>query len=154
MSRLFILRHGEAENYAASGLDSDRNLTERGRAQVNRVLSRTAAQTVGITLIIASPYRRTQQTAERVKVQFPNAEYQTWQELIPESNPQLLCEKLQTLSQNKVLMVSHQPLVGTLVNGLCGCEYGRHPMDTASFAGLEVDVFAAGMAELLWLEHA
>jgi len=157
MPQLFILRHGEAENYSSSGRDSDRALTAHGRAQVQSVLADTAALTLGVELVLASPYLRAQQTAEYVKASYPNAEFQTWDALVPESDPAYLCqrlnEKLLDRPNSNIVLVSHQPLVGTLLNELSGSINGQYPMDTASFAGLRLELCEKGLAELLWLKH-
>lgn len=153
--KLYVLRHGEAEFLAlGSRLDSDRRLTTHGRIEVASVLQAGADQIDGVDLIVASPYLRTQQTAEYVRAAYPAAEFQTWPELVPEADLLLLSEKLQSVAHDRVLLVSHQPLVGTLLSWLCGHEPGRYPMNTASFACLEVEYPAAGLAQCLWLRHA
>tara|TARA_B100000809_G_scaffold256093_1_gene295568 strand:+ start:588 stop:1055 length:468 start_codon:yes stop_codon:yes gene_type:complete len=151
---LLVLRHGQAENYADSGLDCDRCLTDFGRFQVESAVAYMQAQGQQPELILVSPYLRTQQTAAYAQAVFPTAACATWDALTPESDLMLLTEKLQLLTQENVLLVSHQPLVGALLSHLCGQSYGRYPMDTASLACLQSDLWVAGLAELNWLRHA
>ena len=151
---LLVLRHGQAENFAPSGLDYDRCLTDFGRAQVESAVAYMQAQGQQPELIIVSPYLRTQQTAAYAQIAFPEAACVTWNALTPESNLLSLTAELQQLTQEKVLLVSHQPLVGALLSHLCGQPYGRYPMDTASLACLQSDLWVAGLAELSWLRHA
>ena len=153
--RLYVLRHGQAEFRAPGSYDDcDRRLTDRGRGEVAAMLEQNSAAIEGVDLILASPYVRTQQTAEYVCDNYTGAAFETWPELVPEADILLLAERLQSLSAQRVLLVSHQPLVGMLISWLCGHESGRYPMDTASLAALQVEHLAGGLSECLWLRHA
>ncbi|WP_271043748.1 phosphohistidine phosphatase SixA [Pseudomonas sp. VB3] len=142
--KLWVLRHGEAESHAPS--DAQRNLTERGREEVLH----SAAHLIGqpISAIIASPYVRAQQTAQLVREALgfvPEIRTVSW--LTPDGNPLQVLEKLDT--DDNVLLVSHQPLVGNLISFL---QYGHQrqpqPMHTASLAELEGDFPLAGLMSL------
>lgn len=61
--RLYICRHGKAHPDSATGRDFDRELNERGRAQVDYLAQALAEEPPRAPLVIASPYVRTQQTA-------------------------------------------------------------------------------------------
>ena len=53
-----------------------------------------------------------------------------------------------------LVLVSHQPLVGSLVSLLCaGNVYEAHPFATAEIVALETEIIAPGTAEFLanWL---
>ena len=69
--------------------------------------------------------------------------------LTPESDPQQVIAELGRLGVEQVLLVSHQPLVGTLV---CLLEHGHRkdpaPMGTASLAELDGDHPLAGLMTL------
>lgn len=133
--KLWVLRHGEAESHAPS--DAQRNLTERGREEVLH----SAAHLIGqpISAIIASPYVRAQQTAQLVREALgfvPEIRTVSW--LTPDGNPLQVLEKLDT--DDNVLLVSHQPLVGNLISFLQhGHQRQPQPMHTASLAELEGD---------------
>ena len=142
--KLWILRHGEAQAHART--DAERELTEHGRAEVLR----SAAHLIGqpISAIIASPYVRAQQTAQLVREALgfvPDIRTVPW--LTPDGNPQQVLEKLDT--DENVLLVSHQPLVGNLVGAL---EHGHKQqpavMSTASLAELEGEWPLAGLMTL------
>lgn len=144
--KLWILRHGESHQQARS--DAERELTPHGRAQV---LS-SAAHLLGQPLnrIIASPYVRAQQTAELVHqvLGFPDP-IVTVDWLTPDNDPRVVLGQLDRYSNEHVLLVSHQPLVGSLVGGLVHGHYGSaEPMNTASLAELEGDFPLAGLMEL------
>ena len=72
--------------------------------------------------------------------------------LTPEGNPLQVLEKLDT--DDNVLLVSHQPLVGSLISLL---QYGHlrspQPMGTASLAELEGDWPLAGLMSLNQVHH-
>ncbi|WP_439862745.1 phosphohistidine phosphatase SixA [Pseudomonas antarctica] len=147
--KLWILRHGEAEAHAPS--DDQRNLTEHGRGEALR----SAANLIGqpISAIIASPYARAQQTAQLVREALgfePEIRTEPW--LTPDSSPLQVLEELDT--DDNVLLVSHQPLVGSLISFL---QHGHlrqpQPMYTASLAELEGDFPLAGLMSLVSVKN-
>lgn len=146
MPDIFIMRHGEAEGRAPS--DQQRHLTARG--QHDALVAGKALAEYNIPLLCHSPYTRTCETADAVCHGFSPAR-EVWPELTPDSSPEQLLEKLQTLQAERVLLVSHQPLVGKLtallVDGSAG--FGL-PFATASIARLSSDIVASGCARLLW----
>ncbi|WP_160152937.1 phosphohistidine phosphatase SixA [Microbulbifer sp. ALW1] len=148
---LFVLRHGHAEPFSKS--DETRALTEGGRAEVAAVCKERASELAQVKTIWASPFVRTRQTAKIVAETF-GLEVEI-QEVLTSDTP--LAELLDALGEVEeksfpLLLVSHQPLVGELVNGLCGTG-NEHPMGTASLACLSSDVWALDCAELEWLQH-
>ena len=149
--RLWLLRHGQAEPQAAS--DAARELTAHGRQEVQQA----AAQLFGrpLTAIMASPYVRAQQTAELVRLELGfSGSVQTVSWLTPDSDPRDALKYLDEREHAKVLLVSHQPLIGALGGLLVhGHRQEPLPMRTASLAELEGDIPAAGLMELLALIH-
>ncbi len=147
--KLWILRHGEAQAHARS--DAERSLTEHGRGEVLR----SAAHLIGqpISSIIASPYVRAQQTAQLVREALGfQADIRTVPWLTPDANPPQVLEHLDT--DDNVLLVSHQPLVGSLISFL---QHGHlrqsQPMHTASLAELEGDFPLAGLMSLVSVKN-
>lgn len=142
--KIWVLRHGEAEGHART--DAERNLTEHGRAEVLR----NAAELIGqpLSAIIASPYVRAQQSAQLVREALgfePAIRTVPW--LTPDGNPLRVLEQLDT--DDNVLLVSHQPLVGSLISFLQhGHQRQPQPMHTASLAELEGDFPLAGLMSL------
>lgn len=149
--KLWVLRHGEAEPHARS--DAERNLTAHGRAEVLR----SAAHLIGqpVSAIIASPYVRAQQTAQLVREALGfEPEIRTVGWLTPDSNPVEVVNNLD--APGNVLLVSHQPLVGSLI-GLLQHGHLRNPqaMGTASLVELEADSEAGvPLAGLMTLKSA
>ncbi|WP_331347090.1 phosphohistidine phosphatase SixA [Cellvibrio sp. UBA7661] len=153
---IYFLRHGQAESQITT--DEARALTAKGRSDTTAVLRTRVDGMKRVSQIWASPLIRAQQTAEIAQVFFPTVAIQTTALLIPEANPSLLLDWLAELplleSNDAVLLVTHQPLVGTLVNRLCGKADHFYPMGTSSLAAIEVDVIAAGLGNVRWIEHA
>lgn len=149
--KLWILRHGEAQNRART--DAERELTDNGRAEV---LS-SAATLMGQPLrwIIASPYVRAQQTAELVRQALGFSEaVVTVPWLTPDSDPRKVLGNLDMYASDNVLVVSHQPLVGSLIGlAVHGSLQQAEPMHTASLAELEADFPLAGAMELIKVRH-
>lgn len=147
--KVWILRHGEAQAHART--DAERNLTEHGRAEVLRSAAHLIGQPLGA--IIASPYVRAQQTAQLVRdVLGFEPEICTVPWLTPDGDVQRVLEKLDT--DDDVLLVSHQPLVGSLISFLQhGHQRQPQPMYTASLAELEGDFPLAGLMSLVGVKN-
>lgn len=156
---VFILRHGQAEPQVTT--DEVRRLTDKGRTDTARVVQGRLSYMAPLAQIWASPLVRAQQTAEIAVTYFPGITIQTTDLLIPEADPQALLDWLDGLSRQQstcsdlsILLVSHQPLVGRLVNNLCGKPDDFYPMGTSSLAAVHAPVIATNMGDLLWLDHA
>ena len=153
---IYILRHGQAE--AQITTDEARQLTDKGRIDASRVVQARVADMAHLAQIWASPLVRAQQTAALAAEYFPGKSIQTTELLVPEANPQALMDWLDEINAQQpgqsVLLVSHQPLVGALVNMLCGKPDEYYPMGTSSLAAIRAEVVAADMGDLLWLDHA
>lgn len=151
--QLLILRHGKAEPMI--GDDAARQLTERGRADVAQICEMRADELAAVRAIWASPFVRTQQTAQIVAERL-GLPVNTNSLLIGDTPPQRVLDALQQAERQPdnwpLLLVSHQPLVGSLVNGLCGSG-DAHALGTSSLACLSAEVWANGCAELDWLQH-
>ncbi|NIB41348.1 phosphohistidine phosphatase SixA [Pseudomaricurvus alkylphenolicus] len=146
----FLLRHGEAQLFAET--DRERALTSLGHQQTLDILSRSAGDLSRVTRIIASPYIRAQQTAQLAAEQL-ELPVETSDLLTPDSRLMPLGEFVESLQDDIPLLVTHQPLVGSFVDWLCGLAPGRHIMGTSALAYVEADVMAGSCGELLWLHQ-
>ena len=149
--RIHILRHGHAEPQVTT--DEARQLTDKGRAETRQVLLSCQQQIKNLEAIYASPLVRAQQTASIAATFFPGLHIHTTSILVPEALPAKVYEWLSSLEQTSVLLVSHQPLVGILVNQLCGVANGFYPVGTSSLAIIDVDVPAPAMGKMLALHQ-
>ncbi len=143
--KLWLLRHGQAEAQVTH--DAARRLTEHGRQEVTlsaQGLSQCAALT-----IVSSPYVRAQQTAELVRQTLGlNAAVEIVPWLTPDIRPQDALAQLAARTEDELLLVSHQPLIGELA-GLLGHGHRQQPlpMGTASLAAFSGELpLAGGMA--------
>jgi phosphohistidine phosphatase len=146
---IVIMRHGQAESQAAT--DFDRALTIPGIEQASAAGGCLSGLGLSFDQAWVSPYLRTQQTADQVLSQLSVGKRLSVDLLVPETPPIDLINALAEQSCENLLLVSHQPLVSSLVSSLAGIHV---PMSTASMALLETPVAAAGCAELQWLRHA
>ena len=147
--QLFVLRHGNAELFAAS--DSERELTPKGVSETRSILS-ACGSLERVTKIIASPYVRAQQTAKLVSNQL-DLPVETSELLVPEARIETVVAWLEGLEGEVPLLVSHQPFVGRFVDWLADLDPGRYVMGTSALAELNVDVLARGCADLVSLKQ-
>ena len=109
---VYLLRHGIAEERSESGKDSDRRLTDEGRAKLRGVLERAHAAEVRPTLILSSPLRRALETAEIAAHQLGyEGKIVRTPALAPESSPQNVWNTIREHGeQESILLAGHEPL--------------------------------------------
>lgn len=152
IERLLVMRHGQA---VPGSPDASRTLTTQGKAEVARMAACLAGHDDLDHFrlrILASPYRRAQQTAE-VIAKALDCEFETLSIIAPDDSPMAVVDwLLEQDSGDPLLLVSHMPLVGDLASLLVeGRLHAGPSFPTASIAELEADVFAAGCARLIRL---
>ena len=125
--KIFVMRHGEAEVIASS--DEARHLNNYGRKQsisqgqwLKTHLNSTA---LSVQKVIVSPYIRAQETFELVNLALGNVlnNVEVWNGITPYGNATLVADYLSVLQEEgieSVLLVSHLPLVGSIVSELYG----------------------------------
>ncbi len=149
--RLYYMRHGQAEPYAAS--DAERPLTPHGQNQVIRVARWLAKQAILPALCINSPFLRARQTVEHALAQLPSSPQQCESNCLtpdePSSGVFALLDRF--LEVPCILLVGHNPLASDFVDVAVAGRYGAHlaPLPTAGLAVLEADVWAPGTARLV-----
>ncbi len=142
------MRHGEA--VANAETDAQRELTLQGREDIAQMAVSYGQQLANVDEIWASPYIRAQQTADIMAAHLKKT-VSTHQVLSPGGAPADVLQALEQCQNQTILIVSHQPLVGVLVDGLADLEPGRYRMGTGALAALKTDVYANGCCELSWL---
>ncbi len=117
---IYLLRHGIAEDKAAS--DAERDLTEEGRQKVREVMKVAERAGVAPALILTSPYRRALATARIASdVLGCKCELVRTETLLPESDVRSVWEEIRVhRSERSVLLVGHEPLFSTLGAFLLG----------------------------------
>ena len=139
--QIFVMRHGQAEMSAAS--DALRALTANGvneATDIGRWLSKERAE---FDAIFVSSYLRAQQTADVVCAQLVNVgKRETLNFITPEDNPKTVHDYLDAISGDesiqKILLVSHMPLVSYLVAELT-TDHSMPIFQTASVAQIDYD---------------
>ena len=166
MKSIAILRHGEA--VFGGDYDASRALTERG-IQYSRAAATTLrdkfSSVGGLQAIFYSPFVRTQQTAETVHEILAAQDerpihLEATHSLLGDNTPLTVCRWLDTIPYERILLVSHQPLVSCLVDWLVqgsdSFKFGganNYPFHPSSLAMLSADITAQGCANLLSLTH-
>ncbi|MES2824801.1 MAG: phosphohistidine phosphatase SixA [Pseudomonadota bacterium] len=153
--QLYILRHGQAESQLTT--DEARNLTAKGRVDVALSLKSSAEELKSVQVIWASSLVRAQQTAQIahnfLTPESENIVLKTTDLIVPEADPYVFFKALQATQLQAILVVSHQPFVGQIIDLLCGTYDGFHPMNTSSLACVDCESVAANMGKLRWLRH-
>jgi len=141
--RIYILRHGIAENASARTPDFKRELTDEGRKKLAGVLRLARRAGVKPELVVSSPLVRAVQTAEMARevLQVEATIHQT-PALVPEGNPRKVWEELRELRNLEgVLLAGHEPLLSSLTAWLLGSPELQVHMGKAALVSIEMDQF-------------
>jgi phosphohistidine phosphatase len=122
--RLYIMRHGPAEDHAASGKDFDRALTASGRDRVKDVARALVAEDEAPHVILTSPLVRALQTAEIVAaVTKPEGSVLIRRSLEPGAHAYEVAEEClagEAGAAKRVMLVGHEPDLSDLAARLSG----------------------------------
>jgi phosphohistidine phosphatase len=143
------MRHGDAE---FSLPDSARQLTARGKLQVEKMAKAYADKMDAVELVLTSPLRRAIETTEIFMANAAlNCNLQVVDFLLPDTSVDKVEHHLQAFDHKKILMVGHLPLLDYWIDYLTGNSSVR--MATASIASLSIDYAYKGLANLNWVYH-
>ncbi|EIS3742663.1 phosphohistidine phosphatase SixA [Aeromonas hydrophila] len=148
--KIYIMRHGQAGMNAKT--DEQRPLTEQG-IEESIHMARWLAPQLGDKLdrVIHSNYLRAKQTWQSICSELPKAgAVEESGDITPYGDPAFVASYLTALAAKHdiILMVSHLPLVGYLVQSLCPAA-GAPMFATSGLACIE---WQDGKGVLLWLE--
>jgi len=149
--QIYIMRHGQAQLQARS--DKLRRLTPEGQRESALMGRWLTSQINQLDLVLHSPYVRAVETWQVVQELLPAAaRVEQLDELVPGGDARAVADLLvgmePELSHGNVLVISHLPLVGYLVNELVPEE--MPPMfPTAAVARVD---YSQDQASLLYLE--
>jgi phosphohistidine phosphatase len=105
---LILWRHAEAFDMDEAQDDLDRTLTSKGERQAARVAAWLNLRLPATTRVLASPAKRTQQTAAALERKF-----KTVAALAPDGNVEALLHAARWPdAREPVLVVGHQPMLG------------------------------------------
>ncbi|HEY1958714.1 MAG TPA: phosphohistidine phosphatase SixA [Polyangiaceae bacterium] len=114
------MRHGPAEDFAASGKDADRALTPSGRDRVRAVAKALRDHDEAPSVIVSSPLVRALQTAEIVAAEVGVERVETSRDLAPSGDAVALVRTLVQGGRKRAMVVGHEPDLSSLVASLCG----------------------------------
>ncbi len=141
--RIYLLRHGIAEDAGPATADFDRELTEEGRRKLAGVLRLAKRARVQPDLVVSSPLVRAVQTAEmaRETLHVESAVEQT-RVLVPEGSPQGVWEELRGMRNlDAVLLAGHEPLLSTLAARLLGSPVLQVHMGKGAMLCIDIEQF-------------
>lgn len=129
--RLYIMRHGPAEDRAPSGRDFDRVLTRAGRDVVERsARALHGARGAAGLRVVSSPFRRARETAEVMMAIVGRGELEIHEDLGADRDLPLALVREVHEGGEDALFVGHQPIVEELVRALA---HPAHPSLPAGF---------------------
>jgi len=121
---LYLVRHAIAVPHYMAGYeeDSQRPITNKGRAKMREIAHGLKVLGVCPTVIISSPYLRARQTAEILRDVLGVAEPLVFTEnLLPLAHPDRMWEELRACKGvDSVALVGHEPNISALTNLLLG----------------------------------
>ena|SRR5579862_2762513 len=151
---LYLLRHGLAEDRAATGRDADRALTDEGKRKLHKVLRRAHQAGVKPALILSSPLKRALETAAIAADELEyKSEIVRANGLTPNSTPaDLWAEVRAHRDEPSILLVGHEPLFSHTVAAMVGSS--RAMIEFKKGALVRIDFAAVGAEPrgvLLWI---
>lgn len=115
--RIYLVRHGVAEDYSDSGRDFDRRLTAQGHEKMGRVARGLGALEVKVDVLVSSPLVRAIETADGLAEEFAAARREVWDELACGVDEIALTARLaETDPGGNVMLVGHEPDIGELLS--------------------------------------
>ena len=123
--KLYIMRHGPAEDVATSGRDGDRALSTMGRDRVRAVAKLLREKDEAPRAIVSSPLVRALQTAEIVASELSVAHVEIAHELAPGGNGDALVKAFLRDDRRRPMVVGHEPDLSTLVGMLLDAPFTR-----------------------------
>lgn len=143
--KIYILRHGIAEDAQGSQPDSERALTPEGKKKLRSVLRAAMAAGVSPSLILTSPFRRAVQTAQIASEVFNyKGDMLQTKTLEPGSNPRVVWDEIRVhKDETEILLAGHEPLFSSLTAYLLGCPGLQIDYKKGALACVEIDRFTA-----------
>lgn len=145
---VYLLRHGQAEQYATS--DSLRELTPLGCGDINAVAHSFLLTNPVIDRCFASPYKRAQQSAEIFSLEASlSCPVESIDILRPENTAVSVLRFLDSLDENNILLIGHNPLLSELFGLFITGKRDRSfkIMSAGELCGISFDILGLGMGQ-------
>ncbi|WP_086983532.1 phosphohistidine phosphatase SixA [Vibrio aphrogenes] len=149
--QIFIMRHGDAETFAAS--DAERPLSSLGREGCYQMAQYCKAHGHDeFDLVLVSPYLRAQQTWQTIAPLISAQRVEDCDDITPYGDSdtvvEYVCALAETQDLARILLVSHLPLVGYLTADFV-TDIPPPMFPTSGLACIEFDLLSR-RGELLW----
>lgn len=143
--QVYLLRHGIAEEGRIDMNDSERELTAEGRRKLRETLKFLATADVNPSLILTSPFKRADQTAEIAHSIFKTkAELLRTKALIPSSTVEQVWDEIRVhKTEPELMLVGHEPLFSDVTAYLLGAPELRVDFKKGAVLRLDIDGFGA-----------
>ena len=107
--KLILVRHGEADP-DRSGIDAQRNLTEKGHEQAKQT-AQFIHDHFKPDLFVVSPYIRAQQTLSHLQALCPEVPTQVYKDITPDDSAAFAVNWLSQLTEETIVVVCHMNIV-------------------------------------------
>ena len=153
MTDIFILRHGDAEP-RGSVPESDRQLTPKGKRDVECVVKLAFGKKLSPELILTSPYRRALETAETARGLLPGKiRLIETPSLLPQAQPEETWKELRSFAKTKqILLAGHEPHLSQLIAYLLGTPFLTLDLKKGALVRISLDSMTPEPhGELKWI---
>jgi phosphohistidine phosphatase len=133
MNELYIVRHGIAVPYGTIGFqDDERPLTPKGERRMRQIGRGLSALGLGLELdrIVTSPLPRARRTAQILAAELHLVDHlEVSTTLAADSDAQTIADWLRERTEDRLMIVGHNPALSDLVGLLTLGEAGMFPFD-------------------------
>jgi phosphohistidine phosphatase len=153
MKRVYLVRHGKAEEYDPDRHESDdaRALTGEGRDELRSIARKLRRIDPATEVVLTSPLRRARETAE-ILAKALDVKVEDAAELAPPVSSARLIKKVRSRPESRIALVGHEPGLGQTIARWLGLGDRSFPLRKGGIARLDVgDSPEEGDAELVWL---
>ena len=138
--RIYVLRHGIAEEATPGGTDAERALTQEGKRRLRCVLERARRAGVHPDAILTSPLKRAVETAEMASAVLGHkGDLVRTNALVPSSSPDRVWKEIRARKAETILLAGHEPLLSLFVAYLLGFPALQVRMKKAALVSIEVE---------------
>jgi phosphohistidine phosphatase len=144
--KLYVMRHGPAEDFSSTGRDFDRALTPAGKARVSSVVEALVSAGEAPRVVVSSPLVRAKETASLVAPFASDSKTVVIEEAFtPGGDAAAYVRARNKQGARRLMVVGHEPDLSELIGELLGASF-RRDMLKAMVVGLRLG--PEGPAEL------